>query len=29
MGNASSLTKGQILYDEFVDWMDENTNGVK
>ena len=23
-GNASSLTKGQILYDEFVDWMNEN-----
>lgn len=23
-GNASSLAKGQILYDEFVDWMNEN-----
>lgn len=23
-GNASSLTKGQILYDEFVEWMNKN-----
>jgi|GEM_PF-967349 len=23
-GNASSLTKGQLLYDEFVDWMNNN-----
>lgn len=28
-GNASSLTKGQILYDEFVDWMNENMTNLK
>lgn len=28
-GNASSLTKGQILYDEFVDWMNENMTNPK
>lgn len=28
-GNASSLTKGQILYDEFVDWMNQNMSNPK
>lgn len=28
-GNASALTKGQILYDEFVDWMNENMTNPK
>jgi hypothetical protein len=28
-GNASSLTKGQILYGEFVDWMNENMTNLK
>lgn len=22
--NAASFTKGQVLYDEFADWMNEN-----
>lgn len=28
-GNASSLTKGQILYDEYVDYANENMNNKK